>query len=778
MSSLENCCPKGLSKADTLEFFREKLTHATVLPVFQFSLQQWHQQQNSLVEQILSQLPGPFVVRSSAADEDQQNHSMAGAYLSVLNVVADPTALCQSIDAVFASYQREHPQERVFVQPMLLNTDCAGVLFTQEPVSGAPYYLISVDHSGGTDTVTAGRDNSATTYVIEHNCSIDLDWHRQLIGLAKELQKYYPGQALDIEFAFSKEQLFLFQVRTLSTHPLSEMPIDAYLLEQRCIQKKLNRLTQRHPYLLGDQGIYGVMPDWNPAEIIGIKPRPLALSLYKELVTDSIWAHQRFNYGYRDLRGFPLLLVLGGTPFIDIRVSFNSFIPADLDQALADRLVNFYLNKLRSQPHLHDKVEFDIVYSCYSFDLPLRMEELKSAGFTPTELQQISHALLELTNAVIADETGVWKQDLQRITELTKRQQDIQQSQLNKLDKIYWLLEDCKRFGTLAFAGLARAGFIAMQLLNSLRSTAMISASEHQQFLLSVRTVSSDLIHDLHQLEQTDFLTKYGHLRPGTYDILSPRYDEAAAVYFGTDTAKREQQQPPEQNFHISLNALNRINQNLQSAGFKVDAIALFNFIKKAIEAREYSKFVFTRSLSDALVLIEALGNQLGLDKTKMAFADIKDILKLHSTTLSAFDTLTSSIQLGQQYHQLCQWIKLPVLIRTEAEANYFQLLPGEPNFITTGSILAPCCNAESTTDLHGKIVLIEAADPGYDWLFSKNIAGLITKFGGCNSHMAIRAAELGIPAVIGAGEQLYLRWQQANVLQLDCQSRKVTVIQ
>ena len=31
------------------------------------------------------------------------------------------------------------------------------------------------------------------------------------------------------------------------------------------------------------------MPDWNPAEIIGIKPKPLALSLYRELITDHIW---------------------------------------------------------------------------------------------------------------------------------------------------------------------------------------------------------------------------------------------------------------------------------------------------------------------------------------------------------------------------------------------------------------------------------------------------------------------------------------------------------
>ena len=35
-----------------------------------------------------------------------------------------------------------------------------------------------------------------------------------------------------------------------------------------------------------------LVADWNPAEMIGDKPNPLALSLYKELITDEIWREQ------------------------------------------------------------------------------------------------------------------------------------------------------------------------------------------------------------------------------------------------------------------------------------------------------------------------------------------------------------------------------------------------------------------------------------------------------------------------------------------------------
>ena len=52
-----------------------------------------------------------------------------------------------------------------------------------------------------------------------------------------------------------------------------------------------------------------------------------------------------------------------------------------------------------------------------------------------------------------------------------------------------------------------------------------------------------------------------------------------------------------------------------------------------------------------------------------------------------------------------------------------------------------------------GRILFVPSADPGFDWIFTRGIAGFVTQFGGANSHMAIRASELGIPAVIGAGE-------------------------
>jgi phosphoenolpyruvate-protein kinase (PTS system EI component) len=70
--------------------------------------------------------------------------------------------------------------------------------------------------------------------------------------------------------------------------------------------------------------------------------------------------------------------------------------------------------------------------------------------------------------------------------------------------------------------------------------------------------------------------------------------------------------------------------------------------------------------------------------------------------------------------------------------------------------------------------VCVENADPGFDWIFAKGIRGLVTKFGGANSHMAIRCAELGVPAAIGCGEQAFRRLLDAGLIELNCAEKVV----
>ena len=73
--------------------------------------------------------------------------------------------------------------------------------------------------------------------------------------------------------------------------------------------------------------------------------------------------------------------------------------------------------------------------------------------------------------------------------------------------------------------------------------------------------------------------------------------------------------------------------------------------------------------------------------------------------------------------------------------------------------------------------MLIESADPGYDWLFTTKFIGLLTKYGGANSHMAIRCAELKIPAAIGCGEELFEHVKKYKQVHLNCSSSIIQTI-
>ena len=75
-------------------------------------------------------------------------------------------------------------------------------------------------------------------------------------------------------------------------------------------------------------------------------------------------------------------------------------------------------------------------------------------------------------------------------------------------------------------------------------------------------------------------------------------------------------------------------------------------------------------------------------------------------------------------------------------------------------------------------VILLEHADPGFDWIFTHNPTGLITKYGGVASHMSIRCSELGLPAAIGCGEVLYNNISNASKILLDCKNEQIIILE
>jgi glutamine kinase len=768
------------TKAETLEALAPLLRNGHVLPQVRFSVGDWRSDATSVLASVAAAPwgSGRVIVRSSARGEDGPVSSHAGRYDSVMGVLGD-AAVAEAIDRVCTSFgDGKSDDDQIFVQPMLERVAMAGVAFSRSP-SGGPYFIINYDHcSGQTDRVTTGAgDDLETFYCLRTRPDACPPSLAPVIALVSELEALLTSDAIDVEFAIGDDrQLYLLQVRPLAVERHGKA-VDANVdtaLED--IARKVELLSRTHPYLHGNRAIFGVMPDWNPAEIVGVRPWPLSLSLYRELITDAIWAYQRDNYGYQNLRSFPLLVSFHGLPYIDVRVSFNSFVPRDVPGNLTGRIVNYYIDRLLSEPYLHDKVEFEIIFSCYTLDLPRQIAKLAEHGFSPEDIAEFSGALRRLTNRITHGPTALWRLDRAKIDLLTQRISTICNAEIDKISRIYWLMEDCKRYGTLPFAGLARAGFMATQLLQSLVNTGVLTAEEASTFITNVDTIGSQIGRDFARLPKADFLARYGHLRPGTYDILSSRYDEAPDLYFDWSSARHSSSTPPR--FALSIEQLRRIEQLLKEHELDIDVLSLIEFIKAGIEGREYAKFVFTRSLSDALSLIRQLGKDCGLSTEDCAFLNYDVIRALHAESGSVRKALLENVAQGRERHALTRNLILPPIITSPDEVFAFHLPRSQPNFITRKSVTASVASiGDPPESFAGRILFVPNADPGFDWIFTRGISGFVTQFGGANSHMAIRAGELGLPAVIGAGETLFERWRTARMLCLDCTNQKVAVV-
>jgi len=121
------------------------------------------------------------------------------------------------------------------------------------------------------------------------------------------------------------------------------------------------------------------------------------------------------------------------------------------------------------------------------------------------------------------------------------------------------------------------------------------------------------------------------------------------------------------------------------------------------------------------------------------------------------------------------QNFSLPNVILDKNDIYIYHEKLASPTFITDKEVLSEFINLKKINknlNLNDKIICIENADPGYDFIFSYKIKGLITAFGGPNSHMSIRCNEFSVPAVIGIGEKKFQQLLKKNKLYINCKKK------
>ena len=785
------------TKAETLQRLRPLLREAHVTDGELVRVGDWNRDRGTVVAGLAERFGGTaLAVRSSAQGEDTATQSAAGRYHSVIGVEGDDLeAISAAVDAVVASYAKDGNRDRcrdddqVLVQPCLTRVAMCGVMMTRDLDSGAEYLVVNYDDtSGRTDAVTSGSATPTSTVRIHRGAAARPDDARlaALVAIAEELEAITGSDALDVEFAFTDDDaLHVLQVRPI-TRRAAWTPVDprTHLEEIEGLRAFVRRRLGPVSGVPGESTVLGQMPDWNPAEMIGPFPTPLARSLYELLITDATWREARVELGYADCFPHALMVELAGRPYVDVRLSANNLLPATLHPAVRGRVVDAGVRRLCAHPELHDKIEFDPFPTAFHFRMGRTLRTLVETGLPHEDVATVEAAVHAHAKWLLGMGAPGVQAILARTESLEPRVGIARHGLGDPLDRARALLAHTVREGTHPFSMLARLSFVGTSLLRSLRDDGVIDPGDLEAFGASVRTISTELVEALDAVRAGTtsldaFLERFGHLRPGSYDLLSPRYDQDPEQYFGSLHAGAPTHAPAEFD-HAAFAA--RIDARLRSAELGVDGRSFLDFLRAAIAGRELAKFRFSRALSAALELIADFGASHELAREDLVHLDAKRLLALATSAPGPAlgEELRRRVLHARLRRERQSLVHLPGLIVSEDDLTIVRSSVSRPNYVTSKRVraeLARLDGHDAVPGLTGRVVLLEGADPGYDWIFTHDIAGLITRYGGANSHMTIRCAEFGLPAAIGCGDTLYETLRQARAVELDCAGETLRVV-
>ncbi len=307
----------------------------------------------------------------------------------------------------------------------------------------------------------------------------------------------------------------------------------------------------------------------------------------------------------------------------------------------------------------------------------------------------------------------------------------------------------------------------------------ILTLNEYNIFFNNLNTINRQMHEDLNNLvnkkiSKKYFVKKYGHLRPSTYSISSANYKTNFNQYFSKPKLLNKTKRSK---FIIKNFKSNNINKLFKLKNLSINSTDFFSFAKKSIELREWGKFIFTKSLDEIFNNLELLSKEINIPKDDLNYISINTILNYNSNLdqKQIKFLIKEEITKNKNSMKILEQIKLPDLLTKVDEIDFFYLNKVKGNYITDKSTYGKIKyikNVKSLNAIKNSIVLIENADPGYDFIFSHNIKGFISKYGGANSHMAIRCMELGIPAIIGVGEKNFKYIRSNNNLFIDCKQQ------
>ena len=769
------------TKGNTLKNLENKIQIFEIPVSLIFNVFDWKKNQKIIIDRIKKKFKNKIILRSSTTFEDAEIMSGAGVFESISNInVNNSKKIKISIDEIISNYKKKIKKinnQQILVQEMISGIKMSGVIFTGDNLGYNNYYTINYDDvTGRTDTVTSGNTafSNKTLYIYKNKKNyVRTSRFKNLIKATQEIESYFKS-CLDIEFCMTEtNKLYLFQVRPIVLKKINQKKFytkdfDKKLeIEFKKIKKSFKKKNVSE--LSGKTTMFSQMSDWNPAEMIGQFPSKLSFSLYSKLITNDSWLIARKKMGYHSFRDSSLMKSFAGRPYIDIRKSLNSFFPKNLSKKISKELIEKSISKLKLYPSSHDKIEFDLFPTCFSFQLKNKLFKL---GYKKN-YHDIEKKLIQLFLKNFKDKNiGSIKYNLDKIETLNRIQEDKTYNYEFSCKSIKKLIKNVKIFGIIPFSILARHGFVAKDMLISLKDSNVLNEQDVENFMRSFSTVTTDFLNDQIHLKQKkisykDFINKYGHLRAGTYDIKSQNYSRMNKNLLINNESKSIVRH---KKFNLSLIKKKNIQKLLNKKKIKIKTNQMFEYFENSMKSREYAKFIFSKSINIILEKISNFARKKNIKISEIENLTIDQLLQLSNKSKKI---IQKKIDKNLRDSKLNKLVKLPEIIVEKENAYVGASVVSIPNFVTEKNISARVefLGNNVKNNLDNKIILLENADPGFDFIFSFKIKGLVTKYGGANSHMTIRCNELNIPAAIGCGDALFDKIKNSPEINLNCKN-------
>ena len=571
------------------------------------------------------------------------------------------------------------------------------------------------------------------------------------LKILTKLEDLFGNKHLDIEMVLDNNSSpLLLQVRPLMEKKVNK---DLILTEKKIIEqnvKKYDSLKETTNDRFGINQLFSNMSDMNPAEMIGKKPDNVAFGLYKFMFTDSTWNIQRGEFGYRKYKPAKLMELFNNVAYINVNHSLNSFLTRSLQADSCEKIIQHQLEKLKENPQLHDSIEFNISRSSYVFDTEDEFAVEYKNIISPEEIQKWHQDLIEIDS--------LNKSTLEKNNETMLRAFSLLDGNFkySKKENIKFIRDNM----ALPFTHHSRLGFVYFAQLNNLLRKDVITEAQKNSLLLSVKSISTKMKSDAYQVKLgkkslSSFLDIYGHIRAGNYNLSSSNLKNNLEF---TELLVHNSE-PHDENISLQKVIFSNIDKYFELNNIPYTASAWVEMFQTAIATRENSKFYYTKGIDGILNEIEEqnISDEELFQRLNIEFSQENKI------NLDLKNTL------------------MPDLISSSDDFYLYEEMSKDGNYIGQGTVSGKVLLLDNYSnqpyDLDNKIVVIPAADPGWDWIFNYKIKSLITQYGGPNSHMAIRCAEHNIPAILGVGENNFSMISTSQSLSIDFSNESFAIV-